>query len=98
MADKTPTEVAQAVFKHNLKASENTRTLFGEVPQEEAEEVILSEFQRLMGAVNDPQRAEDAALLVQRLGQGLESERLLQAVVQEAEENELLETESRQGQ
>jgi len=96
MVDDTPTEMAQDVFKHNLKASEKTRTLFSEVPQEEAEAVILEEFERLMGAVNDPQRAEDAAMLVQRLAQGLESKRLLRAVIDEAENNELLEME--QGQ
>jgi len=98
MADETPNEIAQNVFKHNLKASENTRRLFSEVPQDEAEQVILDEFNRLMGSVEDAQRAEDAAMLLQRLAQGLESQRLLEAVIQEAENNDLLEMEQQQGQ
>ena len=97
MSDDTPNQMAQGVFKHNLKASEKTRELFSQVPQEEAEAVILEEFSRLMGAVEDPQRAEDAAMLVQRLAQGLESQRLLEAVIEEAESNELLEMEQQQG-
>jgi len=98
MVDETPNEIAQNIFKHNLKASENTRKLFSDVPQDEAEQVILDEFDRLMGSVEDAQRAEDAAMLLQRLAQGLESQRLLEAVIQEAENNDLLEMEQQQGQ
>jgi len=98
MVDETPNEIAQNIFKHNLKASENTRKLFSDVPQDEAEQVILDEFDRLMGSVEDAQRAEDAAMLLQRLAQGLESQRLLQAVIDEAENNDLLEMEQQQGQ
>lgn len=98
MADKTPNEVAQQVFKHNLKASENTRRLFGSVEQGEAEDAILEEFNRLMKVVDDPQRAEDAAMLVQRLAQGLESERLLEAVVEQAETNDMLQLDQGQSQ
>lgn len=98
MSDDTPNEIGQKIFKHNLKASEKTRELFTEVQQDEAEAVILEEFERLMGTIQDPQRAEDAAMLVQRLAQGLESKRLLQAVIQEAESNDLIELDQEQGQ
>jgi len=81
------------VFKHNLKASEKTRELFGSFEQDDAERAILEEFNRLMNVVQDPQRAEDAALLVQRLAQGLDSEMLLEAVAEQAENNEMLQLE-----
>jgi len=84
---------AQQVFKHNLKASEKTRELFGSFEQDDAERAILEEFNRLMNVVQDPQRAEDAALLVQRLAQGLDSEMLLEAVAEQAENNEMLQLE-----
>lgn len=90
MSDETSQDIAQDVFRHNLKASEKTRELFIEFPQEEAEDALLSEFDELMGKINNEQQAEDAAMLMQRLAQGLESQRLAQAVMQEADENPLL--------
>lgn len=93
MGQETPDDIAESVFKHNLKASENTRRLFRSMPQEDAEDAILDEFERLMNTIEDPQRAEDAAMLVQRLAQGLESQRLLDAVVQAANKSDLLDFE-----
>lgn len=98
MAEQTASQVAQQVFKHNLKASEKTRKLFGSMEQREAEEAILEEFNRLMKVVDDPQRAEDSAMLVQRLAQGLGSERLLEAVIEQAENNDMLQIDQGQGQ
>jgi hypothetical protein len=90
MSEQDGRQAAQQVFKHNLKASEKTRELFGSFEQDDAERAILEEFNRLMKVVQDPQRAEDAALLVQRLAQGLDSEMLLEAVAEQAENNEML--------
>lgn len=98
MTEQTANEVAQQVFKHNLKASEKTRELFGSMEQGEAEAAILEEFNRLMKVVDDPQRAEDAAMLVQRLAQGLGSERLIEAVIQQAENNDMLQLDQEQPQ
>jgi hypothetical protein len=93
MGEQDGRRAAQQVFKHNLKASEKTRELFGSFEQDDAERAILEEFNRLMKVVQDPQRAEDAALLVQRLAQGLDSEMLLEAVAEQAENNEMLQLE-----
>jgi hypothetical protein len=93
MGEQDGRRAAQQVFKHNLKASEKTRELFGSFEQDDAERAILEEFNRLMNVVQDPQRAEDAALLVQRLAQGLDSEMLLEAVAEQAENNEMLQLE-----
>jgi len=90
MAEQEEQDVAQDIFKHNLKASEKTRRLFIDYPQEDAEDALLREFDKLMGKISNEQQAEDVAMLMQRLAQGLESQRLAQAVMQEAEENPLL--------
>ena len=90
MSDETPRDVAQDVFRHNLKASEKTRELFTDYSQEQAEEALMAEFDELMGKIGNEQQAEDAAMLLERLARGIQSQRLVEVVMQEAEDNPLL--------
>ena len=97
MSDDTPRELADDVFRHELKASEKMTQLFGRFEVAEAEEGMIESFDTLMDNIESPQRAQKAIMLMQTLAQRLESETLLERAIQEAENNELVETPQEQG-
>lgn len=92
MSDKEATELANEVFKHELKASEKITQLFGQHEPEEAEQGMIDSFDALMENIESPRRAQKAIMLLQTLAQRLESETLLQRAVDEAESNDMVET------
>jgi len=92
MSDKEATELANDVFKHELKASEKITQLFGQYEPEVAEQGMIDSFDVLMENIESPRRAQKAIMLLQTLAQRLESETLLQRAVDEAESNEMVDT------
>jgi len=92
MTDNTPRGLADEVFKHELKASEKMTQLFTEFDPQQAEAGMLESFDVLMENIDDEQRTQKAIMLMQTLAQKLESERLLERAIEEAETNPLVDT------
>jgi len=90
MGDESARDIADDVFRHELKASEKMTTLFGERDPADAEDAMLESFDALMANVQSPQRAQKAIMLMQTLAQRLESEALLERAIHEAETNEMV--------
>jgi len=92
MSDKNAKQIADEVFRHELKASEKMTQLFGEFDTDDAEMGMVESFDNLMENIDSPRRAQKAIMLMQTLAQKLESERLLERAIEEAETNPLVDT------
>lgn len=91
MSEDSAREIADDVFRHELKASEKMTQLFGEYDPEVAEQGMIESFDNLMGNIETSRRAQKAIMLMQTLAQRLESEALLERAIHEAENNEMVE-------
>lgn len=90
MAEDNPRELADSVFRHELKASEAMTELWSDHDVEDAEQAMLESFESLMERIDSPRRAEKTIMLMQTLAQRLESEALLEKAIREAEENPMV--------
>jgi hypothetical protein len=89
----TPNELANDVFKHELKASEKMSVLFSTYEPEEAEDGVIRSFESLCNNIEDPDRLAKAVQLMQTMAQQLGSEKMMGAAIEVAQQSDHLDVE-----
>lgn len=88
MAEKTPQEIANEVFKFEMKASSKMQTLAEETDQSQIEEAFVESFQSLADTDMDPNNAGLLVSLMQQFGAELGSQRMVDVSYEFAQEHD----------
>jgi len=88
MAEKTPEEIANEVFKFEMKASSKMQTLAEETDQAQIEEAFVESFQSLADTDMDPNNAGLLVSLMQQFGAELGSQRMVDVSYEFAQEHD----------
>lgn len=86
-------ELADDIFRHELKASEKMGELFTKHEAEEAEKQLIASFVAVASKIDDPERLQRLVRLAEGVGQRLGSERMVEKAYEVAEKSEILEVE-----
>jgi len=92
MADSDSAEdIADDIFRHELKASEKMGEMFTNYEPEEAEDALVASFGKIASNIESPERLQRLVRLTEGVGQRLGSEQIVNAAYDVAEESDILE-------
>lgn len=92
MVDKEePVDVALDIFKHEMKAAEKIQSLFTDLPEEDAIDSMVSGYLTVMDNVDDSDKAESVVGLMVQFAEQMQSEKMMRAALEKADESELVE-------
>jgi uncharacterized protein YcbK (DUF882 family) len=91
MTQDEATELALDAFKYEMKAAETITELFGDYDEEMAKEAMQEAFVALMENVDSEERANSVATVMETFAKQLESEEMMNTVIEVAKRSEHLE-------
>lgn len=93
MSQDEATELALDAFKYEMKAAEQITELFSENGRDVGEEAMQEAFVALMGNVEGERKAESVATVMETFARQLQSQEMMETVVEVGRQSEYLEVE-----
>ena len=91
--NKEPVKLATEAFRHEMKAGEKIKLLFQENGKEVGEQAMEEAFRSIMSNVETKGRAEGVVSVMDTFATQMQSENLMRAVLEVADESPYLELE-----
>lgn len=88
-----PSDIADEIFRHELKASEKMGELFTDYEPDVAEKELIASFRKIADRIEDPERLQRLIRLAEGVGQRLGSDRMVEEAYGVAETSDKLNVE-----